>query len=759
MVSRDARAPFRGLDVTWGQYATPGLARYPYVYVPSETISFTVLANAGEVYDAVVVVRGGARPWQVLGSAYNSFTIPLGDQITLTFEVPANLADGDSYQIEVGDPMYFDNSQAGILWATRRFAVQEYVLQIEVDRPAYIGGDDVIMTWSANKLRDGSLAASGDGQIWVYNTNVPPDNLRPNPFRFGASSGSTTFTLPDLADPNFDGIVEGWFNSTPIPPSTAVYRFQWTCVGLAVSYAVRNLGVCPLSFTIDNLGVIVNLGAGQYPPGGIVTVNVLTVVTNNQPNPSPFDPAEPYILVSISVWDVTGTATNETQYAAAGMQTDAHGDLTYLFQLDQGIPDASMFEVRVNASHRNTLWRWGEIATFSVRVAAALTLELQFNQDEYQAGDTVTVVAIATGQGTATLTYIFEVRDMTASGACGGFGGTFLASSTQTTTSYSYTIDNNFAGRICFTVTADDGQGNQVQQSRQFTVVFGWLLVNADRLEYSAGDRITVSWELVSNRIDRNAAIYFYEVEDSGGNFVTSGSAPSSFQFNVPSTAPSASYRFMVTANEGGRAVSGSITLSELSGFFLTASFDRSSYAPGDTVRIRYTISARSSSSVLPNTFVLSYGLLNGPVRRTATSSPTGELQYVVPRGIDEGDELFLVQEQNTGATVYEVLSIRGLTVWFATLGGVPVIVILLLLWLLVMTLLLWRKGVLLGPMGPKPPAPVETPPSPSEPVYAPASSPMTVTCRSCGSPIEITTSKRPIEVMCPKCGNTEMVA
>jgi len=34
----------------------------------------------------------------------------------------------------------------------------------------------------------------------------------------------------------------------------------------------------------------------------------------------------------------------------------------------------------------------------------------------------------------------------------------------------------------------------------------------------------------------------------------------------------------------------------------------------------------------------------------------------------------------------------------------------------------------------------------------------MTVTCKACGAPIEITTSKRPIEVMCPSCGETQMV-
>lgn len=35
---------------------------------------------------------------------------------------------------------------------------------------------------------------------------------------------------------------------------------------------------------------------------------------------------------------------------------------------------------------------------------------------------------------------------------------------------------------------------------------------------------------------------------------------------------------------------------------------------------------------------------------------------------------------------------------------------------------------------------------------------PLMINCKSCGAEIEITTSKRPIEVMCPSCGETEMV-
>jgi hypothetical protein len=427
-----------------------------------------------------------------------------------------------------------------------------------------------------------------------------------------------------------------------------------------------------------------------------------------------------------------------------------------------------MFEVRANASHPNQIWRWGATDTFQVRQAAGLTLELQFDRSEYQAGDTVRVTAIPSNQGTATLTYIFQVRDTTNGGVCTIFfpDGNPLAASSQASPTFTYTINSNFDGTICFRVTADDGQGNQVISAQQFNVVFGWLLVNADRLEYSAGDRVTITWELVSNRISPTMATYFYEVQDANGNLVTSGQAApgsSSFAFNVP-PAPSSFYDFIVTATQAGRTVQGTITVTELMGFFLKVEFDRASYAPGETMTMRYSITGRSASSILPNTFVLTYGLVGGPTRRTATSAATGQFTYVVPQGIDEGSSLFQVQEANTGAFVVEVVSIRGFSAWYATLGDVPWLAILLLLWMLLLTLILWRQGTFanLSSMfrrrAPSPTVP-EAPPSPSEPVHAAASSPMMVTCRACGGPIEITTSKRPIEVMCPRCGNTEMVA
>ncbi|MBI4415499.1 MAG: hypothetical protein HY557_00770, partial [Euryarchaeota archaeon] len=553
------RAALTGFSVTPGLYSQPGLPRHPYVYVPGEVLSFTISGDTvGEQFDAVVVVRSTG---QIL-APFDNRAIPSSLSLTLTYTIPNTLPDGDDYQVEVGTSTYIDDGRPPFeRLRFQRFAVQEYVLRIEVDRPAYIGGDNVTVTWSANRLRDGSLAADGFGQMWVYNTNGV-SLLQPSPFEFpqGKASGSHRFRLSDFADPQFDGIVQTWFNDTRSNPIRAQAAFAF--------------------FDIDSLGVLVDVTPSQYAPGGIVNVAVTTVVTRNQANPSRFDPPEPGMEVDISVWRITaGGPQEETRYAAQNLVTDAHGRLVYVFQLASDIPDAADFEVRANASHPNGIWKWEAKDTFSVSIAAGLTLVLEFNQVEYQAGDQALVQAIVAGAGGATLTYIFEVRDTT-NGVCTvAFpDGGLLATSTQSTDTFTYPIGANFAGQVCFRVTADDGAGNRVTSAREFDVVFGWLLVNADRREYSADQVVTITWELKSLRIDAATATYFYEVRDADGNLVTSGTARDSFQFRVPDPASSA-YTFTVTATQAGRAVSGSITLTQARGFFLTVTFDRSSYA------------------------------------------------------------------------------------------------------------------------------------------------------------------------------------
>ena len=91
-------------------------------------------------------------------------------------------------------------------------------------------------------------------------------------------------------------------------------------------------------------------------------------------------------------------------------------------------------------------------------------------------------------------------------------------------------------------------------------------------------------------------------------------------------------------------------------------------------------------------------------------------------------------------------------------IGGMPVFAVLLaLLFILVLLALavLWRRMAAGRVPTPAQPGGM-TPPPPPEPRHAPT--PMSVACKNCGKNIDLTTSKRPIEVMCPSCGETQLV-
>ncbi|MCI4371986.1 MAG: hypothetical protein L3J78_04985, partial [Thermoplasmata archaeon] len=93
--------------------------------------------------------------------------------------------------------------------------------------------------------------------------------------------------------------------------------------------------------------------------------------------------------------------------------------------------------------------------------------------------------------------------------------------------------------------------------------------------------------------------------------------------------------------------------------------------------------------------------------------------------------------------------------------GGIPIfaaVLGLLFILLLIAFIGLWRRtggGRMMGTFGrpAAPPGPGEAPPR------QPSGSPMSVTCTHCGKPIDLTTSRRPVEVMCPSCGETQLVS
>jgi len=289
-------------------------------------------------------------------------------------------------------------------------------------------------------------------------------------------------------------------------------------------------------------------------------------------------------------------------------------------------------------------------------------------------------------------------------------------------------------------------------------VAFGYLALTLSTGEYNPGDTITAAFGLIHGKDVLTNPTYYYEVRDAGGAIVASGSVTgTSVEYTTPDPA-SPSYTFLITASQDGRTVTGSATAYQVGGYLLTVSLDKASYLPGETIRVHYEIRARGTS-VLPQQFRFTVSLIGTATTTATTTSPTGDLTLTVPGGTSQGDLLLAVFEGNTGASVYQTVHIGPTNALLTEVGGLPAIDWLLLLVLLVLLLavvLLWRRTT----AGPAPRPEVGRPaPPPPPPAAAPApSGPMSVTCRNCGKPIENTTSKRPIEVMCPSCGETQLV-
>ena len=399
-------------------------------------------------------------------------------------------------------------------------------------------------------------------------------------------------------------------------------------------------------------------------------------------------------------------------------------------------------------------------ATTSVRAtpapiepAAAMTVTVVLNQAAYLSGD----LAIATAQvyrtpGPANYTFNWTVRDTS---------GRLLNTTIYGASKFAYTIPLNFTGRLTFFVRVDDGQGLTSNAQSTVSVFVAVMSLRLDRGDFAPGDAITASYSVTSHVILRPT--YDYQVTDSSFTIVLSGNTNNTtFSFRTPAPAASRTYRFLVTAREGTNTSQAQLTIAQATGDLLGATFDRASYMPGDTIHAHLTVTPRGTTP-LPLQFIWTLGLggFGGwPTVSAITTTPEVDLSLPIPAGVGTGDLAVTATESSTGTSVAHTLHIGTTnTLWSTDIGGVPLFAVLLgllFILLLVAVLGLWRRvggGHLMGPRAAPPPPP------PGGTTQAPTTMPMSVICNHCGKSIDLTTSKRPIEVMCPSCGETQTVA
>src|SRR5438552_4424430 len=385
--------------------------------------------------------------------------------------------------------------------------------------------------------------------------------------------------------------------------------------------------------------------------------------------------------------------------------------------------------------------------------AAAMTVTLVLNQAAFLSGDVASVNAMVyRTPGPANYTYNWTVRDIF---------GRLLNMTTNGGPTLRYSIPLNYTGLLTFFVRVDDRQGLASNAQRTVTVSVAVMSLRLDRGDFSPGDAITASYSVTSHVILRPT--YDYQVADSSLTIVLSGNTNNTtFSFRTPAPAASRTYRFLVTAREGTNTSQAQLTIAQAAGWVLGETFDRASYTPGDSIHAHLAVTPRSTAALpLQFTWTLSLGGFGGSPRGSAiTTVPEVDLTLPIPQGVGTGELVVIATESSTGTAIGHTLHI-GTTnaLWSTDIGGVPLFAVLLgllFILLLVAVLGLWPRvggGHLMGPRAAPPPPP------PGGTTQAPTTMPMSVICSHCGKSIDLTTSKRPIEVMCPSCGETQTVA
>ena len=339
-------------------------------------------------------------------------------------------------------------------------------------------------------------------------------------------------------------------------------------------------------------------------------------------------------------------------------------------------------------------------------------------------------------------------------------------------------------GRISVSPTVDGKiYGEKIWGDPYRSVVFAIepliLTLGVSKMNYYAGDTITFTVKVVGESI---AYAMTYEIENSELSPVANGVVTLDtdgkyvFTLEIPEVNPSSSYTATVIADNGdGSVLRAEQTVDWVNAYLLDVKITTGpasttgSYAPGQTIWLSFVVTKMSSD--LPDlpvvtAYVELYNLFGGTVAYGEEMSFTdmkGEVSITIPNEAPNGIFYFVDVSVWDSGNVWSddqsyQISVNGNEAgWAASWGGMSasdLLTTILMVAVIVMLVFMMMKkgGGAVAPAEPKAPKEAK---KKKEETYQPKSS---VKCPSCGVMVEVATSKRPIEVMCPKCGTSQMV-
>lgn len=700
-------------------------------YAPGQTVNIEVTVNYNDKINVTIEDDEGKifEKWSDKSLAdykwSDNWTIP-GDAPTGQYTIWVNRS--------------VDNVSLLVDW----MQVEHFVFDLWMDKQAYLPGETATVSWIARSIPD------------MLPMNVAVDfNMSYRDAYSGvwkwqnATFTTNPFTVVIPANANVDDI-HGDIHVVVIAHTT----YNQTSKGNFV-------------IDVEELSAVIWTDSGTYLPGEDILVTVLTYTG------FVFAPVEG-ANVSVAVYDetmspvsgmsLTNLTTEKTGYTS--------GIVTIPADLEPG--DITLVATATRLGYTVSVAR-------TVTVSDNLEIDVVVEKMFYVAGENIDVKVNVWKNGLATVPdsveYWLEL-------SVGIYYPHIIASGTNFTIVAPSGVNSQAWVRVVISI---DGETDQAS-SDEFWIAPLEIDLGVNKGYYYPGDTLTFRLDVFG---DPAPFSFSYVIWDDNSVTVASGpltvdatKGSATFSFNVPSDRPSSQYTARAMAdNHAGIILTDMLTVNWMGDYILDVwvktgpAYASGGFAPGQTITVGFEI--KKSSVDLPDVGPVSasirlcegepqymssgwwsewtYGPMVSAGESRAFEGMSGEVSIVLPKEVSSGKYTLVVNVQ--GWEDWEVIGVNADgNGWDSSVGGLSaadlmmtilmIVVILMLLWMMIKGGAAASLGI-----GAKPEAPKEAPPKQEQ--YSPKS---TVKCPACGGPIEVATSKRPIEVMCPKCGTSQII-
>jgi len=696
----------------------PGIVLDPaqVSYAPGQTVDFNITVQ----YPGRINVTIGVEniTWTNESTTDNSWTG--------SWEIPSSIK-------TMAYPLYVNKSTNNVPIYIVYINVQALTFTYTMDKFEYLPGETATVSWTARAV-PGNTPMTGVSLDWNMSYR-------------DAIDGKMKYQNVTETDGVFDVVL----------PANA--NVNWDINVIATAYIAYNqkntlypfISLSGLDSTVVVMPNSITVGQSTVVEVRARTANIGAVVEGAN--------------ASVTVYDNKGVTTNLT---LTGLKTDASGVTSGSIALPATLK-AGTYTVTATVTK----------LVFTDMVSAVLTVnddnrvDIIVDKNLYMGGDdiNVKVETVLNGQVVypAFIEYAVWLADIG------------VVTDTQVTTSSNFTImaPMNLDSHAQVYVKINVGDKVLPGFSDVFEIRTLVIQLGALETQYYAGDTVTFE----AKAIGESAGFDFsYSIWDNEGVAVVIDEAltldennQTTFELEIPSDAPAANYTARVVAdNHAGNIVDAWLLVSWRGGYLLDTdietgpAYSTGEFAPGQTITVGFTITKQHED--LPDFSIVraSVRLSGGEDATIATGEVksfdgmSGEVTIMLPNELNSGwYSIDLSVSCDNGFdslddSVQIMVADNG-NGWNSSVGGLSAgDFMMTILMVVVILMLLWQmmKGRGAGTAAGREKKPAE-PKEAKQESYTPKA---TIACASCGSPIEVATSKRPIEVMCPKCGKSQMV-